>query len=91
MDNEGNGNGEGGDDDHVPAEKDRVGLNDVGVFDSDLYSGSGQCRWSLETGLLIKVQPVTLCRRPLKTVLLIKLQRDTFLTCFLLRAIFLSC
>ena len=73
LDTEGNGNGEGGDDDHVPAEKDRVGLNDVGVFDSDLYSGSGQCRWSLETGLLIK------------------LQRDTFLTSFLLRAIFLSC
>ena len=54
MDTEGNGNGEGGDDDHVPAEKDRVGLNDVGVFDSDLYSGSGQFRSSLETGLRLK-------------------------------------
>ena len=50
LDTEGNGNGEGGDDDHVPAEKDRVGLNDVGVFDSDLYSGSGQCRSSLANG-----------------------------------------
>ena len=41
----GGGGGEEEEGDAVPPEKDRVGLNDVGVFDADIYTGGGKSKF----------------------------------------------
>ena len=41
----GGGGGEEEEGDAVPLEKDRVGLNDVGVFDADIYTGGGKSKF----------------------------------------------
>ena len=52
-------NPSGGEEEDIPKENERVGLNEVGVYDTDLYSGGKSKFEGYHTSLALDEQEVT--------------------------------